>query len=66
MKINVNNTAVEVPAGTTVEKLLEMRSISPAGVATAVNGNVVAAGNRADRELVEGDSVLIISAFYGG
>ncbi|MDE7145739.1 MAG: MoaD/ThiS family protein [Duncaniella sp.] len=40
--------------------------MAPLGIATAVNGKVVAAVLRPSKKLSEGDNVVIIKAFYGG
>ena len=46
--------------------LNDNQNIKPQGIATAVNGSVIPAGERATTQLNDGDSIVIIKAFYGG
>lgn len=66
MKVKINNLIVELPEGSTLAGLLEKQNISLAGIATAVNGNVVTAAKRDTTPLTDGDTVTVIKAFYGG
>lgn len=66
MKITYNGAGLQIPEGTTLRQLLEINKITPQGIATAVNDEVVPKTQRDTLELREGDNVLIISAFYGG
>lgn len=66
MEIIINSKPFEVPEGTTVADALATAGCDGKGVATAVNGEVVPAGNRAEVILKEGDTILLIKAFYGG
>ncbi len=66
MKVKINNLTVDLPEGSTLADLLEKQNISLAGIATAVNGNVVTAAKRAATILTDGDTVTVIKAFYGG
>ncbi len=66
MKVKINNKEVEAAEGATLAQVLEQQGIPAAGIATAVNGKVVPAASRAGHALVDGDSVVIIKAFYGG
>lgn len=66
MKIKINNKEVEAAAGTSLATLLNQQSIPSSGIATAVNGTVIPASARASRELADGDSIVVIKAFYGG
>ncbi|MBD5343671.1 MAG: sulfur carrier protein ThiS [Bacteroides sp.] len=66
MKIKINNKEVEAAVGTTLAELLEQQSVPAAGIATAVNGVVVPASARVSHPLADGDSIVVIKAFYGG
>ncbi len=66
MEININNVAIELPEGATLQDALDAKGIAPQGIATAVNGKVVADVMRSSKTLKPGDSVVVIKAFYGG
>lgn len=66
MKITINNVALELQEGATLQDALNSKGISAAGIATAVNGTVIPANQRHLRELSENDNIIIIKAFYGG
>lgn len=66
MEITINDKAVELPEGSTLQQALELQGISSTGIATAVNNNVVARDSRSTFVLSHGDKILIIKAFYGG
>lgn len=66
MDITINDKAVELPEGSTLQQALELQGISSTGIATAVNNNVVARDSRSTFVLRQGDKILIIKAFYGG
>lgn len=66
MKVIINNTAIDLPEGATLAQALEARSLPSSGIATAVNGIVVPAKTRMLHRLQEGDTVVVIKAFYGG
>lgn len=66
MEITINDKAVELPEGSTLQQALELQGISSTGIATAVNNNVVARDSRSTFVLSQGDKILIIKAFYGG
>lgn len=66
MKITINSNPIEVPEKATVAVALAAAGYDGKGVATAVNGEVVPAGERAEAVLKEGDNILLITAFYGG
>ena len=59
MNIKVNGKNVEIKEGATVSEVLASRNITPAGIAVAVD-------KYATTTLSEGQSLLIIKAFYGG
>lgn len=66
MKIKINDRTVELPDGLTVAQVLDHQEIKPARTATALNGEVVPAARRAEVTVSDGDSLLVITAFYGG
>lgn len=66
MDVKINDRLVNLPDGSTVSDALAAMEISPVGIATAVNGVVVHALKRGETVLNQGDSVVVIKAFYGG
>ena len=66
MNIKVNGKNVEIKEGATVSEVLAYRNITPAGIAVAVDNTVVPRDKYATTTLSEGQSLLIIKAFYGG
>ena len=61
---------LSVPAGSSlacvVEQILAQQGKTPESVATAVNGQFVPRGARANRVLEEGDTVMCFSPITGG
>jgi sulfur carrier protein len=68
MKIEINNQLVELADGSTVATMISTQEefADGAGVAVAVNGNLVKRPNWDAHVLNNGDKVLIIKAAYGG
>lgn len=66
MKISINDVIFELPENSTLQNALELRNISPQGIATALNGTVIPAAARPTTTLSDGDRIVIIKAFYGG
>lgn len=66
MNIKINNTMAEVPQGTTVADIAAGQKLPEAGVAIAVNNEMVTRACWADRKLAEGDDIVILKAFCGG
>lgn len=66
MKIKLNDITIDTPEGATLKDIMEQADVSPIGIAVAVNSVVVPAAEHANKILSDGDSVLIIKAFYGG
>lgn len=67
MKIEVNSVAIEFPVDTlNIGELLKHMDIPDAGIAVAVNNNIVKASERKTYNLKEGDKIIIIKAAYGG
>lgn len=66
MKVTLNDIAVDAADGTTVAALLEGQNIKTRGIALAVNGKVLPKADYESHCLSDGDSIIIIKAFYGG
>ena len=66
MEITINDTPVSIAEGTSLADALTSQNIPAAGIATALNGAVVPSALRGETILKDGDSILIIKAFYGG
>lgn len=66
MKVSINNKPIELTDKSTLADALASSGVKPNGIATALNGNVVPASDRAMTILNDGDSILIIKAFCGG
>lgn len=66
MEIKFNDTPVSLTEGSSLADALAQQQIPTAGIATALNGTVIPSAQRAETILKDGDSVLIIKAFYGG
>jgi sulfur carrier protein len=64
--ITVNGEDAAVAPGTTVAGLLDQLGTEPRGVAVAVDGEVVTRRTWAERALVAGESVEILSIAQGG
>lgn len=65
MKIRINNEEVETEALTLADIAAEKR-LADRGVAMAIGGEMVPRGEWAEREIKEGDDILILKAFAGG
>ena len=66
MTVKINDTEVSLPQGSTISQALEVAGIKPTGIAVALNGTVVPKADYSNRTLADGDTILIIKAFYGG
>lgn len=66
MTVKINDTAIELPANATLADALAAKSINTAGIAVAINSTVIPKTGYANHLLSDGDSILIIKAFYGG
>lgn len=66
MEVSINNVAIQLPDNATLLDALNAKEITTQGIATAVNGKVVRADDRSTKTLSNGDSIVIIKAFYGG
>ncbi|HLH84599.1 MAG TPA: sulfur carrier protein ThiS [Trebonia sp.] len=66
MTVTVNGRPREVPDGTTVEQLVSMLTDQPAGVAAAVNGEVLPRRAWAGTPLADLDQIEVVTAVQGG
>jgi sulfur carrier protein len=64
--LTVNGSSLELDAGTTVAMLVRDWSVTCAGVAVAVNAEVVPRSEWAETVLCDRDRVEIVSAAAGG
>lgn len=66
MEVKINDKNISIDAVTTVAQVLAASGIETKGIAIAVNGIVLPKEEYAVRHLNDGDSIMIIKAFYGG
>ena len=66
MTVIVNGTERELPAGTTVDELLESLALPRTGTAVAVDGEVVPRARHAETVLPDGAVVEVLTAVQGG
>ncbi|MGD9694698.1 MAG: sulfur carrier protein ThiS [Thermoleophilia bacterium] len=68
MRIRVNGSDRDVPAGTTAADAARLVGVeaSERGVAVAVGGDVVPRGEWAATRLVDGDEIEVVRAAAGG
>lgn len=66
MQIFINNQAVEVAEGMSLEAILAARQLDAPGTAVAVDGRVVSRDKRSEFIPAEGARVMVIKAACGG
>lgn len=66
MEIVVNGAARQVDDGASVEQVVRLLSAAPAGIAVAVNGDVVRRADWPSAVLRPGDQVEVVTAVQGG
>jgi sulfur carrier protein len=66
VRVTVNGGPDDVPAGTSVENIVAGLGRGRAGIAVAVNDEVVPRSRWPTVELLEGDRVEILTATQGG
>ncbi len=66
MEVKINDKNISIDAVTTVAQVLAASGIETKSIAIAVNGTVLPKEEYAVRHLNDGDSIMIIKAFYGG
>ena len=66
VQVRLNGESRELPDGTTLDAAVTALTAAPAGVAAAVNGDVVPRGSWAVTKLRDGDQVEVVTAVQGG
>jgi sulfur carrier protein len=66
VQVKLNGEARELPDGTTIAQAVAELTAAAAGVAAAVNGDVVPRSSWAVTLLRDGDQVEIVTAVQGG
>lgn len=66
MDVTINGTAHDLPARTSLDRAVALITPARAGIAAAVNGEVVPAAAWPSRELAAGDQVEVLTAVQGG
>jgi sulfur carrier protein len=66
MKVMINGSPCDLPAGATVAFAVETLTSAVAGVAVALNDEVVRRGEWASTALGENDRVEVLTAVQGG
>lgn len=66
LTIQLDGQPRTLAAGSTLAALVEQLGHAPEAVSTAVNGDFVPRGARAERMLGEGDAVLLFQPIVGG
>jgi sulfur carrier protein len=66
MKLTVNGEAREVPAGTTVRRLIELLDLTGGPVAVERNGEVVPRAEHVTTALADADVIEIVHFVGGG
>ncbi|MBO4955097.1 MAG: sulfur carrier protein ThiS [Muribaculaceae bacterium] len=66
INITVNNKPHAVADNCSIDRLIETLELNSKGIAIAVNDTVVPRNTYSSHVLCDGDSVIIIKAFYGG
>lgn len=64
--VTLNGEPLHVPAGSTLEMLLQARGLAPHEVATALNGDFVPRALRTTRLLKPGDAITCFQPIVGG
>lgn len=66
LDVTVNGQVHTVPAFGTLDDLIKQLGHAPESIATALNGEFVARGQRCERVLCDGDQVTCFQAIVGG
>lgn len=66
MKVTVNGEPREIPADTSVARLIRQVTDQQTGIAVAVNGEVVPRRGWPATALADGDQVEVVTAVQGG
>jgi sulfur carrier protein len=66
VRVSVNGQAREVPAGTTLAQVVAAVTSLEAGIAVAINGEVVPGRSWPATPVSDGDQVEVVTAVQGG
>lgn len=66
IKITFNNKLTELETGVSLQEFVERNDMVSTNIAIAVNNSVVLKEKWGDTTINDGDSILIIKAYYGG
>ena len=66
LRVKLNGEPCELPDGSTIVQAVAELTAAPAGVAAAVNGDVIPRGSWAATLLRDGDQVEVVTAVQGG
>lgn len=66
MDIVINGTSRQLPDDTSLERAIQLISSADAGIAVAVNGEVVRRASWPETRLAAGDQVEVLTAVQGG
>lgn len=66
MEIKINEKQTTVAPDSTLGTVLSGLGVTAHGIAASVNGKVIAPGEWDSTGLADGDSIVILKAFFGG
>jgi sulfur carrier protein len=66
VQVRLNGEPRELPDGATLDQAVAVLTTAAAGVAAAVNGDVVPRGSWTGTRLGDGDQVEVVTAVQGG
>jgi sulfur carrier protein len=66
LRVKLNGEPRELPDGSTITEAVAALTAAPAGVAAALNGDVIPRGSWAATPLRDGDQVEVVTAVQGG
>ncbi len=66
MRVIVNGEPIEIPEGTSVRALIELRGLAKTACAAEVNRTLVPRSEQESKDLQEGDTVELVSLVGGG
>lgn len=64
--VTYNDKPMQIDDNTSVATFIDLINVGQSNMAIAVNGQVVPKNERTSTLLNDGDSILLIKAFYGG
>lgn len=66
MQIKLNNKTINCPEGINLTALIEEQGIPTRHIAIALNNTVIRRADWDERQIKEGDEILVIGAIKGG